>query len=142
MAETRGWDVIIADLTDPIETGPACKLFTREFFNYCQQALAPGGIFINQAGSMSPPLLEPLIKTAKTIAAVFRDIVVVTANVPTYGSPWGLVLASDRPLNLNPDPEAVNQEIRRSTSVPFRMFDGRTLLGLLQTPKHVRDQLD
>ena len=141
MAGTRGWDVIIADLTDPIETGPACKLFTREFFSYCQQALAPGGIFINQAGSMSPPLLEPLTRTAKTIASVFSDIVVVTANVPTYGSPWGLVLASDRPLNLNPDPEVVNREIQRSTSVPFRMFDGKTLLGLLQTPKYVRDQL-
>ena len=142
MAGTRGWDVIIADLTDPIETGPACKLFTREFFSYCQQALAPGGIFINQAGSMSPPLLEPLTRTAKTIASVFSEIVVVTANVPTYGSPWGLVLASDRPLDLNPDPETVDREIQRSTSVPFRMFDGRTLLGLLQTPKHVRDQLD
>ena len=138
---TRGWDVIIADLTDPVEAGPACKLFTREFFSYCQRALAPGGVFINQAGSMSPPLLEPLIKTAKTIASVFTDIVVVTANVPTYGSPWGLVLASDRRLNLRPDPDQVDREIQRSTSVPFRMFDGRTLLGLLQTPKYVRDRI-
>jgi spermidine synthase len=141
MAGTRGWDVIIADLTDPIESGPALKLFTPEFFRYCQRALAPGGMFINQAGSMSPPLLEPLARTAKTIASVFRHSVVVTANVPTYGSPWGLVLASDRPLNLRPDPDQVNREIHRSTSIPFRMFDGQTLLGLLQTPKYVRDRL-
>ena len=138
---TRGWDVIIADLTDPVESGPACKLFTREFFSYCQRALAPGGMFINQAGSMSPPLIEPLIRTAKTISSVFTDIVVITANVPTYGSPWGMVLASDHQLNLRPDADQVDQMIQRSTSAPFRMFDGRTLLGLLQTPKYVRDQL-
>ncbi len=138
---TRGWDVIIADLTDPIESGPACKLFTREFFSFCQRALAPGGMFINQAGSMSPPLMEPLTRTAKTIASVFTDIVVITANVPTYGSPWGMILACDHRLNLRPDADHVDQMIQRSTNTSFRMFDGRTLLGLLQTPKYVRDQL-
>ena len=35
---TREWDVIIADLTDPIESGPAYKLFTREFFANCRRA--------------------------------------------------------------------------------------------------------
>ena len=29
IANTRGWDVIIADLTDPIESGPAYKLWRR-----------------------------------------------------------------------------------------------------------------
>ncbi len=137
----RNWDVIIADLTDPIESGPAYKLFTREFFAFCRRALAPQGLFINQAGSMSPPLIEPLARVAKTIGSVFRHAVVTVAHVPTYGSPWGLVLASDEPLNLRPEPTQIDEHLKRATSGQFKMFDGQTLLGLLQTPKHVRDRI-
>ena len=141
MRDARNWDVIIADLTDPIETGPACKLFTHEFFSFCQRALSPGGRFINQAGSMSPPLMSPLIKVAKTIGSVFKHSLVVSANVPTYGSPWGFVLASDAPIERRPDPEIIDQSLKRSITGSLRMFDGQTLLGLMQTPKYVRDRL-
>lgn len=139
--KSRGWDVIIADLTDPIESGPAFKLFTREFFLNCQRALVEGGVFINQAGSMSPPLLAPLARTTKTIGTVFKQAVVVTANVPTYGSPWGLTLASERNFSFNPKPAEVDQRLREQTTGIFRLFDGQTLLGSLQTPKYVRDRI-
>ena len=141
IANTRGWDVIIADLTDPIESGPAYKLFTREFFLNCQQALAPGGVFMNQAGSLSPPLLTPLARTVKTIQSVFRETAVVTANVPTYGSPWGLALAADQPIERRPDPNRIDERLRTATSGAMRMFDGQTLLGMLQTPLYVRERI-
>lgn len=141
IANARGWDVIIADLTDPIESGPAYKLFTQEFFANCQRALAPGGVFVNQAGSLAPPLLTPLARTVKTIAHVFRESTVLTANVPTYGSPWGLALASDKRLDLQPDPMQIDRLLASSTNGLMRMFDGQTLLGLLQTPLYVRQRI-
>lgn len=141
IAESRGWDVIIADLTDPIEEGPAFRLFTREFFELCRQALAPGGIFVNQAGSLSPPLLSLLARTVKTIGSVFPHTTVVQANVPTYGSPWGLAVASQTPIETRPDPAAIDAVLARQTTGSFRMFDGQTLLGLLQTPKYIRDRI-
>lgn len=141
IAQERNWDVIIADLTDPIEDGPAYKLFTREFFTLCRQALSPGGVFVNQAGSMSPPLLTPLARTAKTIESVFEHTAVMSIFVPTYGSPWGMVLASDQPINPFPSVEEIDKQIAQSINGTLRMFDGRTLLGLLQAPLHVRDRI-
>ncbi|WP_397570998.1 spermidine synthase [Schlesneria sp. T3-172] len=141
IANTSGWDVIIADLTDPIESGPAYKLFTKEFFTHCQNALTPGGFFVNQAGSQSPPLIEPLARTAKTIASVFRDTAIATVNVPTYGSAWGFVVASDKPFEKRPDVNQVDQLLQQATSSPMRMFDGQTLLGILQSSKLVRDRI-
>ena len=141
IANSQGWDVIIADLTDPIESGPAYKLFTREFFLNCRSALAPGGVFINQAGSLSPPLITPLARTVKTIGSVFQHTAVVTATVPTYGSPWGLALASDRPLQTLPDTQQIDQVLRQSTSGTMKMFDGRSMLGSLQSPLYVRQQI-
>jgi spermidine synthase len=141
IAGTHGWDVIIADLTDPIEEGPAYKLFTREFFEHCRQGLAPGGVFVNQAGSLSPPLLGLLARTMKTIQSVFKSASVIQASVPSYGSPWGLAVASDLPLNLRPDPAVIDSLLAKATTGTLRMFDGQTMLGLLQSPKYVRDRI-
>lgn len=108
IANTPGhWDVIIADLTDPIEEGPAYKLFTKEFFTLCRDALRPGGVFVNQAGSQSPPLMDITVRVLNTIASVFGRASVITANVPTYGSSWALALASVKPLDLRPSPQKI-----------------------------------
>jgi len=135
------WDVIIADLTDPIEEGPAFKLFTQEFFTHCRKALRPGGVFVNQGGSMSPPLAHLLVRVLKTISTVFARTSVITANVPTYGSAWGLALASDQELNLRPDPAAVDALLADQVTGPLKMFDGEALLGMLQSPKDIRDRV-
>ena len=135
------WDVIIADLTDPIEEGPAFPLFTREFFTLCQAALRPGGVFVNQAGSQSPPLVDMLAKVVNTIGSVFAHTAVITANVPTYGSSWGLAVASDRPWNRQPDIVATDALLQAQVQGPLRMFDGESLLGMLQMPKYVRDRI-
>jgi len=135
------WDVIIADLTDPIEEGPAYPLFTQEFFRACQSALRPGGIFVNQAGSQSPPLADILIRALNTIDSVFAHTSLMTANVPTYGSAWGLAVASDRPMNLRPDPDATNRLLTEQVRGSLQMFDGEALLGMLQSPKYIRDRL-
>lgn len=142
MKSARDWDVIIADLTDPIEEGPARKLFTREFFQLCEQALAPGGVFVNQAGSLSPPLITPLARTVNTIRSVFPHAMVVQASVPTYGSPWGLAMASRQPIDTRPDPARIDALLSEKTRGTLRMFDGQTMLGLLQTPKHIRERID
>lgn len=142
IASTPGhWDVIIADLTDPIEEGPAYKLFTREFFQLCQKALRPGGIFVNQAGSQSPPLVDILIRVLKTISTVFPQTSLITANVPTYGSPWGLALAANHELNLRPDPTEIDRRLNGKLNGSLKMFDGQALLGMLQSPKYIRDRL-
>ncbi len=142
IASTPGhWDVIIADLTDPIEEGPAYKLFTQEFFSLCKQALRPGGVFVNQAGSQSPPLVEILVRVLKTISTVFVHTSLVTANVPTYGSPWGLALAANHKMNLKPDPREVDRLLAEQLHSDLKMFDGESFLGMLQSPKYVRDRL-
>ena len=142
LRETRGhWDVIIADLTDPIEEGPAYPLFTQEFFETCRQALRPGGIFVNQAGSLSPPLADILVRVVNTIGSVFQQTSVVTANVPTYGSAWGLALASDQPRSLRPDPADIDRLLAEKVRGSLQMFDGESLLGMLQVPKYIRDRL-
>ena len=137
----NAWDVIIADLTDPIEHGPAFKLFTQEFFALCRKAMRPGGVFVNQAGSLSPPLCDITLRVANTISTVFKHTIIATANVPTYGSQWGLAIASDKRLEPRPDPSRIDSLLADQITGTLRMFDGSALLGMLQSPKYIRDRL-
>lgn len=135
------WDVIVSDLSDPIEDGPSFALFTRETMEKAHRVLAPGGRYVLQAGPTGPVDLRLHGRLVNTVASVFRHVVSYTAYAPTYGSPWGFAMAADEPLDTRPDPEVVDALLADATRGGLRLVDGRTLLGLLQTPKHIRDAI-
>lgn len=133
------WDIIISDLSDPIEHGPSFKLFTREYFEKCRRALKPGGYLVIQAGPVSPPEVDAHGRLAGTVRSVFGHITHYCSHTATYGSPWGYVLAGPDPIDPQVDVAAIDALLKKQTTGNFRMFDGRTLLGLFNPPKHIRD---
>ncbi len=48
--ENGPWDVIILDLADPVDCGPAFALYTQEFYRTCLGKLTPHGVLVTQAG--------------------------------------------------------------------------------------------
>jgi len=138
----KQWDIIISDLSDPVEDGPSFKLFTKEYFEKCRQALKPNGYFVVQAGSLSPAELRLHVRLVKTVQAIFEHVISYGSHIPTFGEPWGYILASNVPLQTRPDPDAVDGLLAANTTNTFRMFDGITMLGLMQTPKHIRQAVE
>lgn len=137
--ETRQkFDVVISDLSDPIEEGPSFKLFTKEYFEKSRRVLAPDGVFIVQAGPVSPAEMHLHCRLASTLRAVFAHTASLTSYVPTYAAPWSFVLASAKPIDVRPDPDAVDRQLADKTTGGLRMLDGTALLGLVQLPKHLR----
>ncbi|MCP4591520.1 MAG: spermidine synthase [bacterium] len=135
------WDVIISDLSDPIEEGPSFKLFTKEYFEQCRQALSSGGVFVVQAGPLAPPDIGLHLRLVNTVAAVFANAVSYGSHVPSYASPWGYVLASDSGVDCCPEPAAVDALLAAKTTGGLRMFDGVALRGLMSPPKHIREAI-
>ncbi len=132
------WDLVISDLTDPIEEGPSFRLFTKEYFERVRNVLTPDGIFVLQAGSVAPANLPIYARLAHTLQAVYRHVQPYTTYASTYGAPWGFLLASDRPLPTTVDPQAVDRRLQEKVTGPLKMFDGTTMLGLLHPPAHIR----
>ncbi|MEO0511847.1 MAG: spermidine synthase [Planctomycetota bacterium] len=135
-----GWDLIVSDLSDPIEDGPSFPLFTREYFQGLRRVLAEKGVLVVQAGPVAPHGLPTHAKLAATLRDVFahtRSMVTVTNS---YGAPWSYILASDEPLQINLEPAAVDAILGEHTSDPseLRFFDGVALRFLANPPKHVR----
>ncbi len=135
------WDVIVSDLSDPIEEGPSFKLFTREYFEQTRRVLMPDGVFVLQAGPVSPAELGMHARLVCTMRSVFDNVESYTTHVPTFAAPWGFALGTSKVIDTQPDPARVDQELRGKTTGGFRMLDGRTLLGLFQLPKHLREAI-
>lgn len=135
------WDVIISDLSDPIEEGPSFQLFTKEYFEKVRRALHPEGYFVVQAGPVSPGELKLHCRLTNTVKAVFDNVRNYSSHIPTYAAPWGFILGSALDIPDRPDPETTDQLLQKQTKGGFRMLDGVTLLGMLQIPLHIRQAI-
>jgi spermidine synthase len=139
------YDVILSDLTDPLEHGPSLALFTREFFVAVKRRLRQGGVFVTQAGptSLVESPMHPRI--VRTLRAVFNFVQPFQVFVPSYGSPQGFAVASDEPLIVRED--AVVAQVDRLIaqhigSDRLAKMDGIMFAGLFSLPKDVRDQIE
>jgi len=134
----EAWDVIISDLTDPIESGPAFQLFTREHYEQIRQILAPRGMLALQAGPTAPPEMHLHTRLAKTVQSVFPHAQSCLCHAMSFGSPLGFILASSHEFPTRPDPAQTDRLLAQQTTGDLRSMDGITLLGLLQVPLHLR----
>ncbi len=135
---TQTWDVIISDLSDPIEDGPSFKLFTKEYFEKAGRVLSPNGVFVLQAGPLSPAELTMHARLVRTMKAVFDQVQSYSTHVPSYAAPWGFALGTASPIDTRPDPDQTDRRLKERTTGGLRMLDGTTLLGMFQLPAHIR----
>lgn len=138
---TEKWDIIISDLSDPIEEGPSFPLFTKEYFTQLKEVLAPGGFVVVQAGPTAPAEIRLHARLVNTLQTVYKNVSSYSSFVPTYASPWGFAICTDGALNTQPDPVAIDALLAEKTEGKFRAIDGLALMGMLQTALHVRQAI-
>ncbi|MFC1974388.1 polyamine aminopropyltransferase [Chloroflexota bacterium] len=135
------FDIIIIDLPDPIEEGPAYLLYTREFYQLVRERLTANGIISVQAGSASLTELLNLTAVNNTLKSVFPIVCPYQADVPCFGGPWGFCLASSE---LNPvvlSPTEIDSRISARSLTKLRFYDGLTHQGMFSLPRYLRDEL-
>ena len=91
-------DVVISDMTDPVQGGPSTFCFTVEFFTEIARVLRPHGVLSVQAGPASPIEMALHAKVIRTIAAVFPFVIPYAVDAPCYGRDLGFVIASRQDL--------------------------------------------
>ncbi len=136
------FDVIVIDVPDPLEAGPAYLLFTQEFYSLVRERLNVGGIMVSQSGPTGPSFYEQCFSAvANTVASVFPIVTLSETFVPSFGSTWGFVIGSlrDDPANLLP--EDVDARIADRVRGQLRYFDGITLRGMVSVPKYLRESV-
>lgn len=137
----KNFDVIILDLPEPIEGGPAYLLHTKEFYQVVRERLAPDGILSLQAGSSawgSHTLFTAIINTLKS---VFPLVFPYEAHIPCFGGMWGFAFASQN-LSLHLSPREIDRRISSRVKKGLRFYDGLSHQGLFLLPKNIREAID
>ena len=135
------FDIIIIDLPDPIEEGPAYLLYTQEFYQMVRDRLTQNGMISVQAGSAALTELLNFSAVNNTLKSVFSIVCPYQADVPCFGGPWGFCLAS---LNLNPvllSAAEVDSRISARSLTHLKFYDGLTHQGIFSIPKYLREEL-
>jgi spermidine synthase len=135
------YDVIIIDLPDPIEKGPAYRLFTQEFYRIVLDRLTGDGLIAVQAGSASPTELLNLTAVNNTLKSVFPGVVTYTTYMPAFGGPWGFCLASRQNDPSRFSPGEVDKRITARSLGGLRFYDGIAHRNMFSLPKYIREAL-
>jgi spermidine synthase len=136
------YDLIISDLVEPLEEGPACLLYSREFYQIVHDRLTPGGIFTMQAGMTK--IGETAFYTAihRTLREVFPIVAPYQAHISCFGTSWGFILAGKKVDPMRQDPAAVDRLIADRVKGELAYWDGQTHRHAFTLPKHLRKAID
>jgi spermidine synthase len=137
----EGFDIVIIDLTEPIEEGPAYLLYTREFYQLVSKKLTADGIVSLQAGSAGFTELLSFSSVYNTLKSVFPIVRPYQIDVPSFGGPWGFCLAS---LNLDPlhlSVDEIDARIADRSLNHLKAYDGQCHQAMFSLPKHLQAEL-
>lgn len=132
------FDVIIVDLPDPLEGGPAGMLYTTEFYRLVREKLTPDGVISVQSGSASLAQLNCLPAVHHTLSSVFPIVRAYAVDVPCFGTTWGFCLASATIDAAALAPEEIDRRIAASSLPSLKFYDGTTHRGMFSLPRYVR----
>lgn len=135
------FDVVIIDLTEPLEEGPAYLLYTREFYQGLRDKLTAGGLVAVQSGSTSMVIAHGFTAVVKTLSTAFPVVAPYWAEVPAFGGTWGFCIASQEVAPGELSSEDVDRRISARVDKPLRFYDGLTHRGVFALPKYLRDSL-
>jgi spermidine synthase len=148
-ADGRAWlaaepeavfEVIILDLPEPLEEGPALKLFTREMYGLIRSKLAPGGLVAVQSGSagLGGRLMPDL---HATLRAVFPQVMAYTAFVPSFMDLYGFHLAG-MAESFWPQADELEARFRQRRLSSLRWLGPEFAAALPQLPVYLSNRLE
>ena len=145
--DSGSFDVVVLDISDPIEAGPAVHLYTKDFYDLVAQKLNPGGVVVTQSGPAGVAnFAECFTAIHKTLRASFKHVAPFSTSIPSFGSDWGFNLAydQDHPLYAGlRDPsyvetldDQIQQKLKDGTTL--KHYDAETHSALFSLAKILR----
>ena len=137
------FDLIVVDLVEPLEEGPACLLFTKEFYMLIRDRLTDRGVMTMQAGMTKVNEVFFYGAVNRTLRDVFPVVAPYQGFISCFGTPWGFILASkgeDPRRQSAADIDRLIAERMDPTSLGY--WDGQAHLHSFNLPKFLRRAID
>ena len=135
------YDAIVIDVPDPLEAGPAYKLFTAEFYRLVHSRLNESGILVTQAGPTDPTSSNKCFtKVFNKISSEFPMSYPYHSHVPAFGTTWGFVIASN--TYAANESKVIDSKLRKTGLNDLSMYDQVSHKGLFNLPRYLRQSID
>ena len=112
------FDFISVDLVEPLEEGPACMLFTKEFYALVRDRLTPGGTMTVQAGMTKINEMSFYTAIQRTLRDVFPVVAGYQTFVSCFGTPWGFIVGSKKVDPRRQDSQVIDKLIADVSVAP------------------------
>ncbi len=131
------FDVIISDLTEPLEGGPSRMLFTVEFYQMIRDVLNDDGVLAVQSGSADIYYHQFWIDLFSTLSTVFPIVRPYHAYVFSFNLDWAFTVASLRRDPLSLDPEHIKLELENRGIHGLRFYSPSLHRSLFALPRYL-----
>jgi len=136
------FDVILIDITEPIENTPAYFLVTQEMYKLVQSHLNKEGVMAQQAGSTSISELHIFASLYKTILSVFPVIRTLSLQIPSFSLPWGIIIASESKDPVALKSASINKKLAKYfPQNKLKYYDGDIHFTMLVQPEYFKEAL-
>jgi spermidine synthase len=133
----ESYDVIISDVTEPLEGGPSVYLFTKEFYETINRILCDDGVFVLQAGSTDPAYFEFFSSCVQTLSSVFPVVRPYWTFIFSFAGPWGFVIASKKRDLLNLKEAVLQKRIDSRGIKGLKFYHGGLHQGYFALPEYI-----
>jgi spermidine synthase len=129
------FDVILVDISDPLEGRPSTPLFTREFYETVSRRLSPGGCVVVQSESLNPVRIEPHARIYNTLKPLFPFVSPYSYMSHSFHEIYSFILASKArdPAEVDVAP-SVNER-----DCGLRYYSEELHTGVFRLPLYIRD---
>ena len=134
---TDKFDIIISDVPEPVENGPALKLFTKQYFSLATEHLNKNGYLVFQAGDFNLSFVEAHGLMLNTVRQVLPFALSYHTPVPSFNTDWSFIIASAENHQLaNVDHF---DKIIEKNQLSLNFIDGQTIEGMFRVQKNIRE---
>lgn len=135
------FDVIIADISDPAEGGPAMLLYQKEFYFLIKKILVSDGIFVTHATDVRYTSKGISAQIFKTLADIFPAAEFYYEYIPSFSSLWAFTVASSKYNPGQISSSVVSTRLKERKLKNLSYYDPETHRRLFSLPKCIRKLL-
>lgn len=127
------FDVILIDLSDPLQGGPSTLLYTKEFYAIVHQRLSEGGCATIQSETFHPARIEAHARVRNTLLEVFPFVRPYGYMSHAFHELYSFTLASKR---LDPDQVDIEKTFR-AKNLHLRYYSPELHRGMFKLPANL-----
>ncbi len=131
------FDVILIDISDPLQEGPSTLLFTNEFYNIVNARLSPKGCVVIQSESINPGRIEPHARIYNTLCPIFPYVRPYLYTSHSFHEIYSFILASKSHDPMETNVASVWQE--KKDDLKLRCYSEELHRGMFHLPYYLRE---